>query len=111
MKTFIHRRPSIGSQVHQPHEQVGIEVADGCPVCKCGGLTASRAMSIGALAIGALSIGALAIGAVAVGRLVIGRLFARKARIDSLDIGSLKIGSLEVAEPLKLNEADRPPAS
>ena len=111
MKTFFHRRPSIGCERHQPAQQIGVEVSEGCPVCKCCGAISNRAISIGALAIGALSIGALAIGAVAVGRLAIGRFFVRRGKIDKLDIGTLKIGSLEIAEPLKLNAADRSPAT
>ncbi|HWR01279.1 MAG TPA: hypothetical protein VN371_05400 [Chlorobaculum sp.] len=111
MKTFIHRRPSIGKERYEPARQIGVEVAEGCPVCKCCGVISKRAISIGALAVGALSMGALAIGAVAFGRLVIGRLLVGKGKIDKLDIGSLKIGSLEVVEPLTLNEADRSPAT
>jgi hypothetical protein len=112
MKTFIHRRPAIGSERHQSPQQIGVEVPVERPACCLTCRTASvRALSVGALAIGAVSIAAVAIGTIAIGNMVIGRFFARKGRIDKLDIGCLKIGSLEVSKPLKLNAADRSPAS
>jgi hypothetical protein len=111
MKTFIHRRPAIGSERHQSPQQIGIEVPGERCGCQAFRAISARALSIGAFAIGALSIGAVAFGTIAIGRMAIGRLFARRARIDHLDIGCLKIGSLEVTEPLKLNAADRPSAT
>jgi nitric oxide synthase oxygenase domain/subunit len=111
MKTFIHRRPSIGSERHQSPQQIGVEVPVERPEFKAFRAISAQAISVGALAIGALSIGAVAFGTIAVGRMVIGRFFARKGRIDQLEIGCLKIGSLEVSEPLKLNEPDRSPVT
>ncbi|WP_246046628.1 hypothetical protein [Chlorobaculum thiosulfatiphilum] len=98
MKTFLHRRPMIGSEHYQPsHSEADNAVS---PIAKSRTFPAisSGAAAIGALAIGALSIGALAIGAVAIGRLVIGRLFIKKAKIGTLEVGELKVGRLEVVE-------------
>jgi hypothetical protein len=96
MKTFLHRRPMIGSeQCQSSHGEIENAVS---PIDKPRAFPAisSGATAIGALAIGALSIGALAIGAVAIGRLVIGRLSIRMARIGMLEVGELKVGRLEV---------------
>ena len=99
MKTFLHRRPSLGSE-HKHLSSAGqspeLTAVPGRPIAFPA--VSSGAAAIGALAIGALSIGALAIGALAIGRLVIKRLFVGKSKIDSLEIGELKIGRLEVVE-------------
>lgn len=98
MKTFLHRRPSLGSE--HKHLSAGqspeLTALPGRPLAFPA--VSSGAAAIGALAIGALSIGALAIGAVAIGRLVIGRLFIKKARIGTLAVGTLRIGKLEIVE-------------
>ena len=98
MKTFLHRRLTIGSEKYPPsHSEADNAVS---PIDKPRAFPAisSGAAAIGALAIGALSIGALAIGAVAIGRLVIGRVSIKKARIGKLEVGELKVGRLEVVE-------------
>jgi|GEM_PF-311407 len=98
MKTFLHRRPSLGSE--HKHLSAGqspeIAALPGRPLAFPA--VSSGAAAIGALAIGALSIGALAIGALAIGRLVIGRLSIKKAKIGTLEVGELKVGRLEVVE-------------
>jgi len=98
MKTFLHRRPTLGSE--HKHLSAGqspeLTAEPGRPLAFPA--VSSGAAAIGALAIGALSIGALAIGALAIGRLVIKRLFVGKSKIDSLEIGELKVGRLEVLE-------------
>jgi len=99
MKTFLHRRPSLGSE-HKHLSSAGqspeLTAVPGRPLAFPA--VSSGAAAIGALAIGALSIGALAIGALAIGRLVIGQLSIKKAKIGTLEIGELKVGRLEVAE-------------
>lgn len=98
MKTFLHRRPVIGSEADRSPVSKKSE-SDTCrPVQKAVPLFSAGAVSAGALAIGALSIGALAIGAVAIARLVIGRLSVKKAKIGTLEVRELKVGTLEVAE-------------
>lgn len=98
MKTFLHRRPSTGSEACRPPvSDKGAAVA-GRPAPRCIPAFSSGAAAIGALAIGALSIGAIAFGAVAIARLVIGRLSVKKARIGTLEVGELKVGKLDVAE-------------
>jgi len=98
MKTFLHRRPTLGSE--HKHLSAGqspeLTAVPGRPLAFPA--VSSGAAAIGAFAIGALSIGALAIGALAIGRLVIGRLSIKKARIGTLEVGELKVGRLEVVE-------------
>lgn len=98
MKTFLHRRPTIGGKYRQWMSGKNREAV--CTGRKPMAIpaVASGAAAVGAFAIGALSIGALAIGALAIARLVIGRLFVKKAKIETLDIGTLRVGKLEVAE-------------
>lgn len=98
MKTFLHRRPTLGGEHHQPSTGQSPETASVLSRPLALPAVSSGATAIGALAIGALSIGALAIGAFAIGRLVIGRLFVHKSKIDSLEIGELKVGRLEIVE-------------
>lgn len=98
MKTFLHRRPMIGSEANRSSLSENYNAEGGRPPMQSVPLFSAGAVSAGALAIGALSVGALAIGAVAIGRLVINRLNARKVGIDTLNIGRLKIGVLEIAE-------------
>jgi hypothetical protein len=98
MKTFLHRRPTIGGKYRQWMSGKSREAS--CSGRKPMAIPAvsSGAAAVGAFAIGALSIGALAIGALAIARLVIGRLFVKKAKIETLDIGTLRVGKLEVTE-------------
>jgi hypothetical protein len=98
MKTFLHRRPTIGSKFrhfakHELREDLAI-----CGPLRSYSAVSSGALAIGATAIGALSLGALTLGAVAIARLVIGRLFIKKAKFGTLDVGTLRVGKLEVAE-------------
>ena len=98
MKTFLHRRPTIGNESNRPSVSEPCEISASCRPLRSFPAVSAGALSIGAAAIGALSIGALAIGAVAIGRLVIGRLFIKKAKIGTLEVGTLRVGKLEVAE-------------
>jgi len=98
MKTFLHRRPTIGGKYRQWMSGKNREASCTRREPMAIPAVASGAVAVGAFAIGALSIGALAIGAVAIGRLVIGRLFIKKAKFGTLEIGTLKVGKLEVAE-------------
>jgi hypothetical protein len=98
MKTFLHRRPMIGSEHYRPSHSEAHNAVSSIAKPRAFPAISSGAASIGALAIGALSVGALAIGAVAIGRIVIGRLSIKKARIGMLEVGELKVGRLEVVE-------------
>jgi len=98
MKTFLHRRPTLGGEHHQPSNRELANAASTVGRPLAFPAVSSGAAAIGALAIGALSIGALAIGALAIGRLVIGRLSIKKAKIGTLEVGELKVGKLEVVE-------------
>jgi hypothetical protein len=82
MKTFLHRRPTIGGKYRQ--WMTGKERGASCSRREPMAIpaVASGAAAVGAFAIGALSIGALTLGAVAIARLVIGRLFVKKRRSE-----------------------------
>ena len=98
MKTFLHRRPTIGSKFRHLAKHDLREASATCGPLRTYSALSSGALAIGVTAIGALSIGALTLGAVAIARLAIGRLFIKKAKFGTLEVGTLKVGKLEVVE-------------